>query len=679
MMMNIHFARPAWLIAGGFVCCTVLVLLRMSAGWKQKKMTRFVSAKMWAQLTANVSATRRRLKMILLLTAVFGCFVALARPQYGEQWIDVRQKGIDILIGLDTSRSMLAPDIRPNRLARAKLAIKDFVDRLGGDRVGLIPFAGTSFLMCPLTTDYNAFNESLDAVTPASIPVGGTNMAEVITKAEKILHNESNYRILILVTDGENLQGRALAAAEDAARQKMTIYTVGVGTRAGELIPDAKNRGNFIKDESGNFIRSRLDEKTLKKIAELTGGMYVPLGSMGQGFTTIYREKLKLVPKEEHQERKQRRPIERFYWPLALSIILLFIEFLVSGRKSIGLSGLPFIRTAGRRLFTQGKLLIVFLLLLIRPLSANGSTADQLFHAGKLDQAEKVYATKMKQQPDNPVLQFNMGDVQYRKKDFARAKDLFSKALATDDLALQAKSYFNLGNTRFQLGQSTLKTDPEQTIEHYRKAIEAFEGCLKLRPEDKDARENLAIVKKELEKLKRQQQKKKEKKDQQKTPKKDRKSKNRKNSGQKNQQNQDHSQQPGDRKTGQKKNNDGQGNKSPKMTSSPEKNRRNDTKNRKNTAGHPPKEPQMNNKEKTSGGTDKEKSRGNDSIRARSPQAGSSTDRQMSKADASRRKQGKMTRAEAANLLDALKNEEGRLEFIPNRTGEERPPILKNW
>ncbi|HHL34762.1 MAG TPA: VWA domain-containing protein [Desulfobulbaceae bacterium] len=683
MMMTIHFARPFWLIAGGLVCCAVLVLLWINTGRQQKRLTRFASEKMWRQLTANVSKTRRRLKIILVFGAVLACFAALARPQYGERWIDVKQKGIDILIGLDVSRSMLAPDVRPNRLARAKLAIKDFVDRLDGDRVGLLPFAGTSFLMCPLTTDYNAFNESLDAVTPASIPVGGTNIGEVIRKAETILHNESNYKILILVTDGENLQGKALAAAKEAAKQKMTIYTVGVGTKAGELIPDAMNNGGFIKDENGNFIRSRLDEKTLTKIAELTGGIYVPLGSMGQGFTTIYQEKLKLVPKEEHQERKQRQPIERFYWPLALALLLLTIEFLVSGRKASGFMGLPFIKTAGRRIFNHGKLLIVFSVLLFRPPLANGSTADQFFHAGKLDQAEKKYTAELKRQPHNPVVQFNLGDVQYRKKNFAQAKNSFTGALATDDLDLQAKAYYNLGNTEYQLGRTTLKTDPEQTIEHYRQAVKAFEGCLKLRSGDKDAEENLITVKKELEKLKKQQEKKKKKKKDQKekSPKKNKnntskKQKKSQNSDLNKQQKQNNSQQSGTDKGGQqKKDRNGQDKKNEKTKQSPDNDRQKETNKRKNGAGSSPKEQQKN---KNGTDTDKKKSKDHDSSRVRSRQAGSAA-QQMSKADAKRRKQGKMTRAEAANLLDALKSEEGRLEFIPNNPGKGGQPVQKDW
>ncbi len=694
MMMTVHFARPIWLVAGTLVCCTVPVLLWINTGRQQKRLARFASKKMWRQLTANVSQTRRRLKTVLVLTAVLACFVALARPQYGERWIDVKQKGIDILIGLDTSRSMLAPDVRPNRLARAKLAIRDFVDRLDGDRVGLLPFAGTSFLMCPLTTDYNAFKESLDAITPASIPVGGTNIAEVITRAGKILHNESNYKILILVTDGENLQGKALAAARKAAQQKMTIYTVGVGTKAGELIPDTTNQGGFIKDENGNFIRSRLDEKTLTKIAELTGGIYVPLGSMGQGFTTIYQEKLKLVPKEEHQERKQRQPIERFYWPLALAILLLVLEFVVSGRKSSGLPGFPFIQTAGRRLFNQRKLLIVFLFLFIRPVAANGLTTDQLFHAGKLDQAEKEYTAALKKQPGNPILEFNLGDVQYRKKNFARAEESFSSALATDDLALQARAYFNLGNTRYQLGRAALKTDPEQTIEQYTRAIKAYEGCLKLRPGDKDARDNLAIVKKELEQLKQQQKKKKKQQENQqknrkskKNTKENKSNKDKNKSGQK--KNQDNSQQSGTKQGGHQKKDDngkadnGQGNKNQEMNNknSPGKSgQKQSEKSKKASKNHPKNQPRDDQqKAKTGTGKKKKKTTGDDSIKARSPQPGSKAGHPMSKADAKRRRQGKMTRAEAASLLDALKNEEGRLEFIPNTGGNGQQPVQKDW
>jgi len=509
--MNIHFSQPIWLIAGAITCLLLIVYLRMAAQEKNRILARFAAPKMCRQLTANVSPVRRRAKEALLPLAVLVCFLSLAGPQYGEHWVEVKQKGIDILFGIDASRSMLARDIQPDRLQRAKLAIKDFVALLNGDRVGLMPFAGTSFLMCPLTTDYAAFNASLDAITPASIPLGGTDLAGAIKKADKILINEANHKILILVTDGENLQGKEIRAAEEANKQEVTIYCVGVGTKAGDLIPDSKNGSGFIKDKAGNFVRSSLDEQTLKKISGTTGGIYTPLGNLGQGFTTIYNQKLKLIPKEEHQERKQRQPIERFYWILPLAIFLLAIEFLLSGRKSSWSFGVPLIKTAGRRLFNKRKLLIVFCLCAIHPPAANGSTARQLFHEGKLDQAEKKYSTALKKQPDNPTLLFNLGDIQYRKKDYKQAITSFTGTLATDDLNLQAKAYYNLGNSLYQQGKSTLKTEPEKTIDQFKKAVSAYKSCLKLTPGDPDAKENLSLIKKQLQRLEQQNKKKQQK------------------------------------------------------------------------------------------------------------------------------------------------------------------------
>jgi Ca-activated chloride channel family protein len=661
--MSIHFSQPIWLIAGSLICLLLMFYLRMAATKRHRALTRFVAPKMGRKLTANVSGFRRRTKTVLFLLAFVACFFTLAGPQYGEQWIEVKQKGIDILFGLDTSRSMLAGDIQPNRLQRAKLAIKDFVALLDGDRVGLMPFAGTSFLMCPLTTDYAAFTASLDAVTPASIPMGGTNLAEVITKAGKTLADEANHKILILVTDGEDLQGQALQSAEEAARQKMTIYTVGVGTKAGELIPDTGNGSGFLKNKAGNFIRSRLDEQTLKKIAEITHGIYVPLGNIGQGFTTIYQQKLKLVPKEEHQERKQRQPIERFYWPLAVALLLLLAEFLLSGRKSSWSFGMPFIKTAGRRLFNHRKLLIVFFLLIICPKGANGSTAEQLYHEGKLDQAEKKYAKALKKHP-TPTLLFNLGNVQYKKNGYKEAIESFTKALATDDLTLQAKTYYNLGNAWYQQGTSTMATDPELTIDQYKKAVAAYEASLKLAPGDTDAKENLDVVKKQLQKL--EQQKKKKQQDNT-----DRQTKNNRDSGKKKnqekntksdgQQNLDNQQQkPEGLNTGNEKQSES---KQPSEKADQEKKQ----KTKKNTPGD------NSQKDKTGNSSS---SGANEPAQARKTKGRAQG---MSKEDVKRRSQGKMTRAEAAALLDALKHEEGRLEYIPAPGSSQKQAPGKDW
>ena len=170
-------------------------------------MQSFAGHNLISDLTRSVSTTKRTIKKVLLLGAVFCLFIALARPQYGYHWVDVKRKGIDILFAVDTSASMLAEDIQPNRLQRSKFAIIDFIKRLEGDRVGLMPFAGASFLICPLTIDYNAFEQALQELDTGIIPTPGTNIAQAIQSAEKILHNDANHKLLIVITDGENLDG----------------------------------------------------------------------------------------------------------------------------------------------------------------------------------------------------------------------------------------------------------------------------------------------------------------------------------------------------------------------------------------------------------------------------------------------------------------------------------------
>ena len=246
-------------------------------------------------------------------------FVAIARPQKGFEWHEVKRMGIDILFAVDTSRSMLAEDLTPNRLERARLGILDFVARLDGDRVGLIPFAGSAFALCPLTLDYDAFRESLNALDTELIPRQGTDLASAIKEAERLFdENGNNHRVLVLLTDGEDLQGDVLDAAKAAAKNGMSIYTVGVGSAEGATIPVhyQNGRADYVRDADGKVVHTMLDESTLKKIADETNGLYVPLGRGAEGLTTIYQEKLRLVPQSELNQRMQRIPLERFEWPL---------------------------------------------------------------------------------------------------------------------------------------------------------------------------------------------------------------------------------------------------------------------------------------------------------------------------------------------------------------------------
>lgn len=500
----ISFAQPIWIVLGIAACLLLWLLWRSFEQSRHRRLSAFAGSALLIQLTASISPARRSIKKLLLLGAVFLCFTALARPQYGYRWIDVKQKGIDILFALDTSKSMLVEDIRPNRLERSKLAILDFVSKLSGDRVGLLPFAGASYLMCPLTSDYQAFEQTLMAVDQGTIEAGGTDISSMLLNAARILSNDANHKILILISDGEQLEGDLGGAAELAAQQKMTIHTVGVGTEQGELIPDRKS-GGFIQDDQGRFIRSRLDQANLQMIADTTGGLYVPLGEQNQGLETIYREKLTLIPKTERGERRKQVPVERFGWPLALAIILLSVEFLLSGRKP---DQTIWRRIAWRRPVRSSGLIMLGLALLLSsaPARLYSNTAEDGDGQGDDLKTDKHLQKLLEKDPDNPLLHYNQGTKAYQNKRFENARQSFDRALATDDVDLQEKTYYNRANALYRLGESALQTEPESTLENWRDAVASYENVLSLNPDNKRAQANHRFVSAKLEELEKQQE-----------------------------------------------------------------------------------------------------------------------------------------------------------------------------
>jgi Ca-activated chloride channel homolog len=279
----------------------------------------------------NYHVVRHRIKVGLLYVS-FVCFmIALARPQKGAYTLEIQGKSIDILFALDTSKSMLAQDIKPDRLSRAKLAIQDVLESLQGDRIGLIAFAGRAFLECPLTLDYQAFLQSLDICDTTIISEGGTDFAAAIDQASKAFSKEDSHKTLILISDGEDLEKagykRALAAKEEGIR----IYTVGVGSATGDIIPlkDKNGKLDYLKDAQGQVVKSRLDEETLMSMAQITGGFYAPLGPRGEGLKQIYKHLSQTIPPQERQSFYKTVPKEHFQWPLGLALILLLLETLI--------------------------------------------------------------------------------------------------------------------------------------------------------------------------------------------------------------------------------------------------------------------------------------------------------------------------------------------------------------
>jgi Ca-activated chloride channel family protein len=524
----VRFSHPAWFAAGLVACLCLLGMWWRYDARQQTALARFISAHLRAELTQSLSIARRRARRGLLLLAVALLFVALAGPLVGYRWEVINRRGNEIVFAVDTSRSMSTPDVKPDRLTRAKLAIDDFTNELDGDAIGLIAFAGSAFLVCPITLDYGAFHESLNAIDTNTIPRGGTNIASAIREAQSALRRRRGAdRILILVTDGENLEGDALVAAQAAARQDgLKIYTVGVGTPQGDLIPVSGSEGNgFVKDDSGAFVKSRLDEPALKAIAAATGGLYAPLGAQGQGFDTIYRAALAPLLKHDVASRRQKVYIQRYQWPLAASLAFLLFSQLIGSRRwlrnrrrlgaprqNITAESRP-TSAIGTRAGTSAALLVLVALAVTATVPVHASTlsAEKAYKKGDFAAAEREYAAAAQRDPTKPALQFNAGTAAYRAGKFPEAAKAFQQSISrapsgdAKRLADQEDAYYNLGNTLYRTGQKTEQSSPQQTMGTWTQAVKAYDTALQLRADDADSKYNRDFVKRKIKDLKDQQ------------------------------------------------------------------------------------------------------------------------------------------------------------------------------
>jgi Ca-activated chloride channel family protein len=478
----VNFASPGWLPAGLLSCLALIWLWRRYDARQHAALAQFVSAHLRQQLTRSISLGRRRLQRALFLGALICLFVALAGPEVGFHWEQVNRRGNEIIFAIDTSRSMLTADVKPNRLTRAKLAIDDFAKKLEGDAVGIVAFAGSAFLACPVTLDYGAFHESLGAIDTNTIPRGGTNISTAIQAAQAALRRRpGSDRILILLTDGEDLEGSAFEAAEAAAKaDSIKIYTVGVGTAAGDLIPiPPEHGGGFVKDETGAFVRSRLDEQGLKAIAGATGGFYVPLGTQAEGLELIFQTVLGSIAKHDLASRQQKIYIERYQWPLAASLALLLSSLLIGSRRR---------SKAPLGALAAAPLGILALALWLRAA-----------HAGPVLDSKA------------PVVEYNAGTAAYRAGQFPQAAQSFQQSIThspSDDpqrLAIQQDAYYNLGNTLYRSGQRTEQTSPQETLQKWNEAVKAYDTALQMRADDADSKYNRDLVKRKIDALKQQQ------------------------------------------------------------------------------------------------------------------------------------------------------------------------------
>ena len=309
----------------------VLVFFGLAQRAYRRALARFADAKLLVHVLPAADVRRRR---IAQLCSVLGfCFLMLAamRPQWGFKWEEVHRKGLDIMVALDTSKSMLAADVLPSRLSRSKLALRDFLRQLHGDRIGLVAFAGTAFTQCPLTLDYGGFMLSLDELDVATIPRGGTSLTSAIEEARNAFRSGAQDKILIIITDGEDHEGNALQAAQEAYKEGVHVYTIGIGTTEGDLvtIEDAGGQAGYVRDGAGNVVKSRLNEALLKDIALATEGSYIHSGATEFGLELLYKEQLSKFEKQDFTSKRSKRYSERFQIPLAIALLFFVAELWV--------------------------------------------------------------------------------------------------------------------------------------------------------------------------------------------------------------------------------------------------------------------------------------------------------------------------------------------------------------
>ncbi len=326
-----QFATPS-AFYGLLLLPALVVLLVWSGRRRWKAAERLAEPSLLGRLSLGVSRGRDRWKASLLLVGVFFLVLAIARPQWGQGTDQVVARGVDVFLVLDTSFSMDATDVAPSRMERARYIASALIDRLQGNRIGLIVFSGNAFVQCPLTLDYGAAKIFLDTVGTGVVPEPGTNILQALEAASRgFVARDSKFKVVVLLTDGEETEGSVLRVAAKAKEDGIVIHTIGVGTPGGEPIPVRNENGDvtdYIRDDSGQPVLSRLGEETLSRIALETGGKYFRISEQDQEIDEI-AGLVAGMEGEELQSQLFRRFQERYYWPLGFALLFLLAEALV--------------------------------------------------------------------------------------------------------------------------------------------------------------------------------------------------------------------------------------------------------------------------------------------------------------------------------------------------------------
>jgi Ca-activated chloride channel family protein len=320
-----------------FWLLVLVPLLGMFFAWaalaRKKALGHFARWPLVEKLTQSASRGRQYAKYGLLSLGTLFLALALTGPQFGTRLAMAERKGVDVMLVLDVSRSMLAQDIKPSRLERARHQIGELLDLLEGDRVGLVVFAGLAFVQCPLTLDYGAVEMLLGVIDAGTIPVQGTAIGDAVRLASRCFEEgDQKHKVMVLFTDGEDHLGQPLEAAEEAARQGVRLFAIGLGTAEGELIPEPQAQG-YHQDERGHYVKTRLDETTLKQMALTADGDYFRSSLGGGELKAVYAQIAQMDQKELGSTRLTRYE-ERFQVPLLMALVCFLAEALLGDGRT---------------------------------------------------------------------------------------------------------------------------------------------------------------------------------------------------------------------------------------------------------------------------------------------------------------------------------------------------------
>ena len=475
-----RFADPIYLYL--LVLIPVLALIRFMTYRNQKKRLRkFGDPKLLRELMPDVSRFRPVVKFWILQGALALLIVMLARPQFGTKINNEQRVGIETIIAMDISNSMLAEDIVPSRLDRSKMMVENLVDHFTNDKIGLIVFAGDAFVQLPITSDYVSAKMFLSSIDPSMMATQGTDIARAIDMAmHSFTQEEGIGKAIIVITDGEDHEGGALEAAKAAKDAGMRVYVLGVGSTKGSPIP-IPGIGDYMKDNTGNTVMSALNEDMCRQVAQAGGGAYIHVENNSAAQDQLDNE-LDKLSKKETTSTVYSEFDEQFQAVAILALLLIILEICIFDRRN------PLLKRLS--LFGSKKKSAATLLLLFVAFTASAQTDRQYiregnkqFRIGDYAKAEVSYRKAVEKNPKNPQAVYNLGNaLMAQKKDSAAVQQFEQSAQIETNPMRKSAAYHNMGVIC-------------QTHKMYDEAIEAYKNALRNNPNDDETRYNLVLCK----------------------------------------------------------------------------------------------------------------------------------------------------------------------------------------